>query len=77
MLKFLGKLSLLCLLFIAPHVFAHAGHDHSHWSADLYHYALLATFFITLIAVLFGLINFFTEKSVQTRGNAQEGNHVV
>lgn len=53
----------------------HPGHDHGHWSAELLHYALLATFILTLVAVLYALVNFVMEKSTlqnhKNKGNNQ------
>lgn len=56
-------LFVVSLVFIHP-VFAHPGHDHSHWSAELLHYGFYISTAIMIAVVMYCMVRLLTADNV-------------
>lgn len=57
----MNRVLLLLLLFLGAPLWAHTGHDHGHWSADLLHYSFYFSILLCCIGMLAYLVSLLSE----------------
>ena len=52
----LSTVQIVFLLFFSQSLYAHTGHDHSHWSSDLLHILFYAAIAVAAVGIVYATV---------------------